>query len=206
VSSWRPSTIQTSLWLQGTTAQWKFAVNDTYTLPSPRSVQGETAVTTSSCDATLTFDVEASIDYLVRFTSTDTRILAFSDVIAVVNNDLRRVSGGAVVSGASVWINLGPCNSVANYDFIIKFTDPNTGDLRTATPDPPPLPALPACQDAITFADLGKAVRRLTIPSSPVSVTMLSPATATTRTGMRARFGHSRSGRMSWPSRSVLTR
>jgi hypothetical protein len=154
ISSWPPAPIQTSLCLRGTRARWDFAVNDVYPLPAPRRVSGETTLMTNSCDAALTVDARANVDYLVRFTSTDTKLALYDDVVAVINGG-PGVSGGPVFSGATIWLNLGPCAAVQNYDFVIKFTEPGTNIPRTAFPDPPPLPALVACQDSIRFGDLG---------------------------------------------------
>jgi hypothetical protein len=84
-------------------------------------------LTTGSCDATLIIDARANVDYLVRFTSTDSKIALYTDVIAAVNDGQRNISGGPVFSGASIWINLGPCKGVSNYDFIISIVFDDLG-------------------------------------------------------------------------------
>jgi hypothetical protein len=159
VSSWPPPPIQTTLCLPGTRARWDFTVNDVYPLPTPRRISGETPLVSNSpltpCDASLSIDARANVDYLVRFTSTDTKLFVYDNVIAIINDASRSVPGGPVVSGGTIWLDLGPCPGVQNYDFVIRFTEPGTNIPKTAYPDPPPLPALVACQDAIRFGDLG---------------------------------------------------
>jgi hypothetical protein len=110
---------------------------------------------TNSCAATLVIDAKANVEYLARFTSTDSKIAVYTNVIVVINEGQWNVSGGPVSSGGSIWINLGPCTRIFNYDFVINFLEPGTNIPRTAVPDPPPFPALPPCQDSIVFGDLG---------------------------------------------------
>jgi len=76
-------------------------------------------------------------------------------VIVTVNGGQRMVPAGPVAAGNAIWIDLGACNTVSNLDFIFKFIDPTDNTTpRTATPYPPPHPAVAGCLDEFTF-DLG---------------------------------------------------
>jgi hypothetical protein len=148
VSSWPPGPIQTSTCLNGAVVRYDFEIVDRYPLPSPRRLQGQVTLSSGGCDATLQIHPEARIDYLVRFTNADTVLPLYTDVVAVVNGS-PQTSTGPVYSGTTVWMNLGRCHAVFTYDFIFSFIDLETGDPITLVPDPPPMEALPGCQDSI---------------------------------------------------------
>ena len=73
--------------------------------------------------------------YLVWFVNADTKLAAYTNVIAVVNG-APTTSTGSVPAGTTAWMDLGQCVGVANHDFTVQFVDPS-GTPRTASPDPP---------------------------------------------------------------------
>lgn len=152
VQSWPPAAIQTSQCLSGLTVRYDVAVLDKYAPSTPRRIQGQVPLTASGCDATGHLSPRSQMRYLVRFVNQDTKLPAYTNVIAVVNG-VPGAATGPVPAGAVAWMDLGLCLNVANFDFTIQFIDPG-GTPRTATPDPPPFPALTSCVDSVTF-DLG---------------------------------------------------
>src|SRR6266536_4064694 len=97
VAGWPAPSIQTTQCLTGMSVRWSFAGVDPYSLPGGlRRVEGMAGIGTGGCDATIKIDPRAVLNYLVRFTSTDTKIAVYTDVIVTINNGSRVVSGGPV--------------------------------------------------------------------------------------------------------------
>lgn len=156
VVGWPAPPIQTKQCLAGMSVRWNFTVIDPYSLPGGRrGAEGTAAIGTGGCDGKINIDPRGVLNYFVRFTSTDTKIAVYTDVVVTINNGSRVVSGGPVFAGATIWIDLGACSTVANLDFIIRFPEPGTGIPREAIPDPPPYAATQVCQEAVAFGDLG---------------------------------------------------
>ena len=153
-SGWPKHRVDVRECLRGMTVEWEFTVADNIPPPSPRTVRSSAVLPAGSCDASIHIKPESHLHYLIRFTSTDT-VLDYTEVIAVINNGQRSVSAGQVARGATVWLSLGSCTTVANYDFIIRFISPLDGAPRTATPEGLPLLVEPGCNDTVRFGDLG---------------------------------------------------
>ena len=149
VQSWPVPAIQTSRCLAGFSVRYDLAVLDKYPPPSQRRVQGKSPVASSGCDATTQLRPRSDLHYLVRFVNADTKLPGYTNVIAVVNGSPAAATG-PIAAGSTAWMDLGPCPTVATYDFTIQFIDPG-GTPRTATPDPPPFLALQSCVDSVTY-------------------------------------------------------
>jgi hypothetical protein len=153
-TGWPSAPLQTHSCLPGMSITFDFAVQDKTPPPVARHVQGAAALTGNGCDASVSVDPRSKLDYVLRFTSTESVLPGYTQVDVVVNGGTL-VPAGPVPAGASVWVDLGPCSTVATFDFVIKFVNP-TGTPLTATPDPPPFAANATCNDDIKFSDLGR--------------------------------------------------
>lgn len=146
--SWPFPAIDVPKCLPGLTVQWQFYVDDNLITPTARQVSGTSQISGAGCDVDIHIVPENLLTYLVRFTNADTMINGFTNVTVTVNKGQRLVSTGPIPFGVTTWIDLGPCNTVANFDFIIQFIDPNDNTTpRTASPDPPPITANTGCLD-----------------------------------------------------------
>jgi hypothetical protein len=153
--SWPFPVIDVPTCLPGLTVQWQFYVDDSMITPTARQVSGTSEVSGAGCDADIHVIPENLLTYLVRFTNADTEINGFTNVTVTVNSGQQFVSAGPIPVGITTWIDLGPCNTVANLDFIFKYIDPTDNmTSRTASPDPPPHSANAGCLDQFSF-DLG---------------------------------------------------
>jgi len=150
--SWPFPVIDVPKCLPGLTVQWQFYVDDYLITPTARQVSGTAQVGGAGCDADIHIVPENLLSYLVRFTNADTKINGFTNVTVTVNGGQRLVSAGPIAVGVTTWIDLGPCNTVANLDFIFQFIDPTDNMTpRTANPQPPPHPANAGCLDKFSF-------------------------------------------------------
>jgi hypothetical protein len=150
VQSWPSAPIQTSQCLPGLTVRYDLAVLDKYPMPTPRRVQGQQALSGAGCDASLVVSPKSQLRYWVRLVNQDTVLPTWANVIPIVNG-VNQPAVGSIPANTLRWIDLGPCQAVGTFDFIIQFHEPNTGTLRTVTPEPPHYQALPICQDSIAL-------------------------------------------------------
>ena len=157
--SWPFPVIDVPKCLGGLGVEWEFYVDDALITPTARKVSGNTPIGGIVCDADIHISPESLVNYLVRFTNADTKISAFTSITVTINNGQRQVVvPGPIPTGTTIWMNLGLCNTVANFDFIFQFIDPTDNMTpRTGYPDPPPYQANPGCLDSFNL-DFGGQV------------------------------------------------
>lgn len=156
--SWPFPEIDVPQCLSGLTVQWQFYVDDNHITPTARQVTGTRQMSGPSCDADIHIKPEDTLTYLIMYTDIDSKISAYTDLIVTVNSGQFQVDKPGVASGTTVWIDLGTCSAVLNFDFIYEYIDPTDNSTpRTATPDPPPHSAVAGCLDEFTI-DFGGQV------------------------------------------------
>jgi hypothetical protein len=157
--SWPFPVVDVPSCLGGLRVDWEFYVDDAHITPTARKVSGSSTIGGAACDAEIHITPENLLTYLVRFTNADSKIAAFTAIRVRINNGLSELPfAGPIPTGSTIWMDLGQCSTILNYDFIFEFIDPTDHTTpRTGYPDPPPYQASPGCLDTYSLDFGGQA-------------------------------------------------
>jgi hypothetical protein len=149
--SWPSPVINVPKCLSLLDVEWRFNVDDAVSTPMARQVSGVWG--TGDCDGEVHIVPENQLTYLIRYTLDPASVIAeYTDIQVIIDNGPRSVSAGPLAPGGTIWIDLGPCNTVANFTVMYAYIiDPTNSTPYTASPDPgsPRFPAVPGCLDPI---------------------------------------------------------